>query len=93
MRGSRPTHGRRRLPYGSQGPTEWLKVPRKLWLRERNSESDMVFAVVGEETGGDGGSYQLQWSLASAPRAANPNLLRGIVGFIDDACSPMPRAP
>ena len=56
--------------------TEWLKVPRKLWLRERNSESDMVFAVVGEDA--DVGAHQLQWSLPSTPRE-----IEGFVSLAD----------
>ena len=42
--------------------TEWLKVPRKLALKERNSESEMVFSVVEDHDG-----FKLQWSTPTAP--------------------------
>jgi len=60
--------------------TEWLKVPRKLWLRERNSESDMIFAVVGEGAFTGEAAYQLQWSLPSTPRE-----IEGFVSLADIA--------
>lgn len=49
--------------------TEWLQNARTLCLKERNSESDMVFAVVPETQQHEGQvpGYRLQWSLPGTP--------------------------
>eukprot|EP00937_MAST-01D_sp_MAST-1D-sp2_P006695 g6695.t1 len=74
--------------------TEWLTVARTLTLKERNSESPMVFEVVAESAGGgaEGGApaYRLQWRLPEAPEGDT----EGFASLLDVAAiKPAPSDP